>query len=645
MNRSTWALVVMSVTTSVGCSNGSQTSSTGGLSQTGGSTTAGTVGTSGSSGATTGGSGTTGSSGSTTGGPADAGCGCDAGTFCDPLDTGLCVACRTDQDCSAPTPICQTLPTYLNYGKCVVCCEAEPTCPTGQVCDLSLGATYQTCVADCRYDAGTPPCPPFLGYEPQHCSQATGTCAPGCALDVDCAPGNLHCLVDAGACVECLGPQDCPYSKAGCSVIKTCGACSVTTDCPAGLTCAITGQCVCANSSGCGGNAPVCLSSTASGVPDAGLCGCTANADCAAQDSLCATIPIATGSCLPPCSDGGTDCGQFASPNQYCDMGTGLCGPCSADNQCGNDDGGPHCLPSGTCGCTSSPDCGPTGACSTVSSTCIPACTLDAGGSICASDQVCDPTSRLCVACISDLNCEPDAGSPTPYCLTDIDAGNTCVGCLSPDQCASASPGCNSRTYSCGSCRLSTDCPAAVPICQRTTCVIRCATDADCTTSAAPYCLNDIDAGDTCVACLSPSQCPDSTPGCDSLFYTCGFCSASSDCPTSVPVCQGFMCGPSCLLPDGGTYCASGVCQPSTGQCVPCLQDSDCGADGGTPYCRTDIDAGTSCAQCLASSECGDAGPCNSNFFYCGTCAANSDCPPEAATCVGAPFGACSDGG
>jgi hypothetical protein len=147
------------------------------------------------------------------------------------------------------------------------------------------------------------------------------------------------------------------------------------------------------------------------------------------------------------------------------------------------------------------------------------------------------------------------------------------------------------------------------------------------------------------VACYDPSQCPATSPGCDSAFYACGFCSGSMDCPSDLPVCQGFTCATSCVLPDGGEFCDSGICQTSTGACVACLQDQDCSPDGGSPYCLTDIDAGTRCVQCLDATFCGDAGPCNGTFFRCGSCGSNADCPPDAPTCAGAPFGTCSDGG
>jgi hypothetical protein len=644
--------LTVSVVLAMGCGNNPPAGTSSGT--TGAATTSGTTGgTTASSTSTGGGTGTTGtggstSAGSTTGMP-DAGCSCDAGTFCDPLGSGRCVNCRADHDCSAPAPICQTLPSYLNYGKCVVCCEAEPTCPVaGQVCDISLGPTYQQCVPDCRDDAGIPPCPLYLGFEAQHCSQATGTCSRGCALDVDCAPGGYRCAVDSGLCVQCLSPQDCPYSMAGCyALTDTCGACTGQADCPAGLTCGPTGNCLCTTSTQCGGNAPVCVLSPAFGGQDAGFCGCVTNADCAAQEALCVQVSFsASGACIPPCSDGGIDCRTFPFPDQFCDMGTALCGPCMGDNQCIGYDAGPRCLSGGYCGCNASTDCGPSGACSPFFSACVPACTLDAG-SICASHQVCDPQSRLCVGCLTDAQCVRDGGSQNPYCLTDIDAGMDCVQCLTPTQCPTGTPGCNSAFYICGSCNATADCPASAPICRFGACVPSCNTDTDCKMNGEPYCLKDIDAGNTCVACLSPNECPASAPGCDSLFFACGFCTLSSDCPASVPVCQGTLCGASCVLPDGGEFCAFGqVCQASTGMCVNCLQDADCSDGGGpTPYCRTDVDAGPYCAQCVNAGQCGAMGPCNSQTFSCGSCAVNADCPTQAPHCSGAPFGACTDAG
>ena len=112
-----------------GTSSGSTTAS----STTGtGSTTTG-----GSTGGTTTGSTT---SGTTTGTTGDAGCTCDAG-YCDPNGTGNCLQCLNDTQCTPPTGVCQTSPAELHYGECVECTTAEPTCPAGKVCDLSIGST------------------------------------------------------------------------------------------------------------------------------------------------------------------------------------------------------------------------------------------------------------------------------------------------------------------------------------------------------------------------------------------------------------------------------------------------------------------------------------------------------------------------
>jgi hypothetical protein len=147
---------------------------------------------------------------------------------------------------------------------------------------------------------------------------------------------------------------------------------------------------------------------------------------------------------------------------------------------------------------------------------------------------------------------------------------------------------------------------------------------------------------------VKPDQCPDAHPGCYSGRYTCGSCSGPMDCPVSAPVCETWTstCAIDCRLPDAGTYCSTGVCDPSSGQCVQCLGDSDCTGFGG-PYCASDIDAGSLCVQCLQAAQCGDAGPCNSRYLNCGSCAVDADCPPEAPTCAGVAFGigACSDGG
>ncbi len=508
--------------------------------------------------ATSGGTGTTGSSGgSSTGAPPDAGCGCDAGTFCDPGAGPSCLNCLTDADCTGAQSVCQNSAAVLNYGQCVDCTEAEPTCPPGELCDLSLGKTYQQCVPDCRAQDG--------GCAlPLYCSHVTGTCTSQCTADADCPSVLPRCRVGSGHCVECLGPGDCSFSQPGCyTYLNQCGGCDLDADCPTGMTCNPGGMCACTATPQCGGNAPQCVIGAGD---DAGLCGCATDDDCASQQAVCAPQGSA-GACLAPCNDGGTDC---VALNQSCDLDSGLCGPCTSDSQCAGDPRGSYCqLNPGVCGCQSSADCAPTLVCSNdYPSRCIPSCAI-VGGTDCsvlpAPNQFCDMDSGSCSPCVQDSQCMA------------IDAG---VGC---------------------------------------------------------YLGN-------CVQCRTASQCPSDNAGCNSFSFTCGSCDQSSDCPSYLPTCLNAVCSVGCVLPDSGTYCLSGVCQLSTGYCVDCLQDMDCLLPN-LPRCSADLDAGNACVQCLAASDCGDAGPCNGAVFSCGTCASDADCPTAAPTCLGAPSGSCSDAG
>jgi hypothetical protein len=63
------------------------------------------------------------------------------------------------------------------------------------------------------------------------------------------------------------------------------------------------------------------------------------------------------------------------------------------------------------------------------------------------------------------------------------------------------------------------------------------------------------------------------------------------------------------------------------------MQDSDCQQPDAS-YCAADLGYGNYCVQCVASSDCADAGPCNGAYLTCGSCYYNSDCPPDAPTCA-----------
>jgi hypothetical protein len=683
----TAAFVCVTLGLFAGCGNSTTTTSS-----SGGATTAAS-----SSGASSAGSATTG-----------AACAC-APKFCDPLGTSRCLDCLSNTDCTDPSePLCQTAADLLDYGKCVQCDEATPTCPSGEVCDLSLGRTYHQCVPDCRLSTTTPPCDNDAGLV-EHCVQATGTCGKGCAAQSDCVNQGSQqlCDLDGGGCVECLAPSDCPYSNPGCE-LGACGTCIDDTNCPAGMGCTINelgyGYCGCPDGGGCGGNAPVCyLTSTSVTFGEALVCGCQANRDCSPQHSVCGPSQSGAGACIPPCNDGGTDC----TPNgQFCDLGTGLCGPCNDNSQCVGNPAGSACT-FGTCGCFLTSDCPSGDVCNEPH--CLASCDLD-GGTNCASQgSFCNADSGLCGPCGSDSECAGADGGPkciaTGICgcnqASDCGTGNVCANgqclpscaidggtdcsniagahfcdfgtgvcgpCSEDSQCIGNDAGPHCQYGDCG-CKTTNDC-GSTQACDPATaqCTTSCTVDGgpDCSSSAlvcdpvsgvcvqctddsqcppfAPACTATIHQGNTCVQCILPSQCPASTPGCNSAYFGCGSCSADADCPTTQPLCDNGQCVSSCVLADGGTFCATGVCQTSTGFCVQCLQDSDCQTPGSN-YCAADLDLGNYCVQCVAASNCGDAGPCNGAYLFCGSCAYNSDCPVEVPICSTQFFGYCTDGG
>ncbi len=560
----------------VACSNGPNTTVTSGTNGNA-ATTAGTSGalsgSSSGSGSATGGSSsgsstTSSTTGGTTGSMPDSGCGCDAGTFCDPSGTSACLQCLTDADCTGAQKVCQNSLAYLNYGQCVGCTIAEPTCASGLLCDLSFGETYQTCVPDCRLDAGV------CGV--LYCSHISGTCTRQCTADADCPTTLPRCQVGSGRCLQCLSPDDCLYSQAGCLTnVGVCGGCVTDDNCPTGTFCDLNdANCTCTASQQCGGNAPICIGLDAGhgGIgADAGYggyCGCGSTADCAPNGGVCAPGGLAN-ACIFPCTDGGTDCSIYPPGSIYCDASTGLCGPCSQDSQCTGDDAGPRCLSDRVCGCIDQTDCttpnvcGPNYANGTPDLACIPSCAI-AGGTDCNPyRQICLTDTGLCGPCSMNSQCDGDDAGP--YC-----GPGRCVQCLVAQDCPGVTPGCNSMSFVCGSCLTPADCPTGLPnclgggciagcvlvdggthcdtgVCQTTTSLcVDCVQDSDCSPPL-PYCTNDIGAGTSCAECVQGSDCDGGL--CNGQLFTCGSCAFDGDCPPAAPFCTSLG---TCSATDGG---------------------------------------------------------------------------------------------
>jgi hypothetical protein len=73
----------------------------------------------------------------------------------------------------------------------------------------------------------------------------------------------------------------------------------------------------------------------------------------------------------------------------------------------------------------------------------------------------------------------------------------------------------------------------------------------------------------------------------------------------------------------------SPACDLSSGQCLPCLGDSDCAGAPGGPAC--DVPSGT-CVPCTSDTDCqGQRGQprCDTSTHTCVVCLSQTDCPRE----------------
>jgi hypothetical protein len=102
------------------------------------------------------------------------------------------------------------------------------------------------------------------------------------------------------------------------------------------------------------------------------------------------------------------------------------------------------------------------------------------------------------------------------------------------------------------------------------------------------------------------------------------------------------VCELNCTLDAGFCSLLSFVtpaCDTANGQCIVCATNADCIANGfGDNYCIVDGGLGNSCAACLSSADCADAGSgafCVAN--NCVACVQDGDCvgPADAGLAVG----------
>lgn len=244
---------------------------------------------------------------------------------------------------------------------------------------------------------------------------------------------------------------------------------------------------------------------------------------------------------------------------------------------------------------------------------------------------VCDTATHRCIECLVDRDC---AGTGTPYCqLSDRNSSlNECVSCLRDADCSSSEV-CDEPTGECTlRCSTPADCPDAKPICSipsgtaEGVCV-ECLNDTTCSggtpecnisTKECVPCVTNAPCGvlgrvcDTtaneCVRCLADEHCQEeaATQRCDTIAHSCVECLENIDC----------------------TDVAESRCNPGTHTCETCTADEQC--EPGAAKCRV---ADGQCVACIDDSQCPGA-RCDLTSGTCVECTSDTDCPlPDAARC------------
>jgi MYXO-CTERM domain-containing protein len=399
-----------------------------------------------------------------------------------------------------------------------------------------------------------------------------------------------------------------------CEGDSACSTFPATPACGSSGLCAI---CSATNATACTGATPVCDVATSSCV------GCLTNANCAGATPICNAATLSCRAC-----NSNNDCGG-ATP--YCDdlagsARLGTCVSCIADANCPPST--PRCaLTSNSCvQCLSGADCGGD----------TPVCS---GGTCtaCASDADCTSTPAT-PACEVWGGCGQCSATNGTQCtggdaVCDFPTG-TCVACEFNSDCAGSTPTCNATTHTCDPCATNADCannpsgPACVTSGMKVGSCVVCEVNSDCTSTAAPVCDTT---ANTCVQCLSNTDCSGSRPVCDTTSNLCVACQSSSDCGGATPVCN---TATSTCQPCQNDYAATNpgplscptaalpACEPAgsplAGQCGVCssVNDTQCATIPATPVC---VAASATCG-CTVDADCNPDSYCDTSTVATGVC-------------------------
>ncbi|MFI5297060.1 MAG: Kelch repeat-containing protein [Polyangiales bacterium] len=384
-------------------------------------------------------------------------------------------------------------------------------------------------------------------------------CATSCIADSGCTAGN-YCDLTSGQCV---------------AVKPIASSCSANDQCGSGF-CVDRFCC----STAC--NSKTCQACDVAG--NLGACVDVASGDPHFSHSTCgspAAYACVAGACATACTDNVDCASKYRCVGGSCVSALGPGSTCSANTDCQSD----HCVDGVCCVTTlADPTCSlPCNACNNASTvgtcgpvasgaphaprSCAPYAACGAGNGLCATGCA---TSTDCLpgnACIGGLCVGKKANGGSCAAGTDCMSGNCADKVCCDIACNGACQACN-LTGTVGTCSPANGIVDPHGICAAGTCADVCSAGACGFKPAGTVC------GGTAPSCASGVV---TASTCDGKSGPCG-AAVATPCPNNLTCASASACNTSCVV---DTDCRSGVCDPSTNQCVAFI---DAGVvDTGTP--------------------------------------------------------------
>ncbi len=547
---------------------------------------------------------------------------CDDGIKCNGVEVCNAGTCEAGQpvDCSQFDGPCQQGICQEKDGSCAQVFIPDGTaCDDGQFCTVNGVCQEGVCQTEAR-DCSSASDQCNVGQ----CDEDADACVPKPVSDgTTCNDGAFCTVNDACQAGTCTGSaRDCSAAGDQCNdgicdeQADSCVPQPVADDTPCddGQYCTVNdtcqqGQCSAGGPRQCGAAGGSCRTGT-----------------CDEQADACTGDPVPDGT---SCEDG-----QYCTVNDTCQAGTcaggGARDCASAGDQCNDgacDEQRNRCAPTPkadgtTCNdglfCTVGDQC-TSGACGGSSRDCSSA------GDQC-NDGTCDDTQDSCVPSPKSDGTTCNDGL---FCtVSDVCTGGACGG--SARACAYAGDQCND-----GVCDDSSDACVAQPKADGTTCndTLFCTVNDQCTSGTCGGAARDCSgAGDQC----NSGVCDDTADACVAQPVADGtscndgrFCTVSDQCASGT--CRGL--GRDCS--SVADQCNDGVCDDSTGACVPQPKVDGTTCNDGQPCTVSD--------QCTSGTCGGSPKDCSALDDQCNT----GNCDPNSGSCVAQALSdgtSCNDG-